>query len=293
MLRSPFPSRSRRPRRGSFVRAAGAALGLLLAATAAALTAPATPARADIKVVQETTVTGLEELERDLDKDLYGIPVTVVWYFKDDLFREDVAGKRVRLYDCKKDRYTVIDLDRRIYAVKTLAEAQAYEDSSFFSGVKIVGKATVEPGGTAKTLAGHGVKNHVFNSESQIQDQRSGVSLIAVRCEGEQWNASKLVIPAKCDRIARVALNSGPVRVRRLISALTDKLGAISGVPLTYEWVINIKTLGPVAGYLDATIEAHGKVKGVSTKPLPASLFQVPKGFRRAAPEQEYELFRL
>jgi hypothetical protein len=233
----------------------------------------ATPAKADLKVVQLKTLTGLEEL------DAYSVPRTITYYWKGDRYREDPPGDIYYIYDCAKDRYYIINRATQQYTVKTLKDAMG-ERKGLIQNLKIEGNATVEDGGSVKTISGQKAKNLTLSMDLRLRLESNGATVLTVKMEGEQWVTSgNAGVDAKCQKIIQASYARGIFRYNKLLEPLYAKLTAFKGVPLNYDMILNLSALSPTEGIGGGTIEAHSEVKSVSTKALPASLFVVPKGY--------------
>lgn len=234
----------------------------------------AQPARADLKIVGTRTLTGLAEL------DAYAVPENFTYYFKGDKFREDVANNRVYyIYDCANDRYYAIDRDAQEYAIMTLDEALS-KRSGLLQQFKVEGKAAVEPGGSSMTISGKPAKNYILSMDIGLRYERTGTTVITVKMEGEQWATNTAQISPKCQRIVKAIYARGIFRYNKLLEPLYPQVSKIKGVPLSYDMILTLTALSATEGVVSGTIEAHSEVKTVSTNTLPASLFEVPKGYR-------------
>ena len=127
--------------------------GVCAAVVTSAAFAPQT-ARADVKVVSDVTLTGLEELGAR------GVPTKNTRYYKNGIMRdEDSADNYVHIYDSVKDKYYTLDVTAQTYSVQSLDELLNSADGSLAS-VTVDGSAAVESGGNAQKIAGTAAKNY-------------------------------------------------------------------------------------------------------------------------------------
>jgi hypothetical protein len=251
------------------------ALAAGLALATGVLTAAA-PARADLRIVQEHTITGLEE------SNFYSVPRQVTYYWKGDKYREDLPGGDIYyIYDCAKDRYYIVNNRDRTYTIMTLNDALT-QRKGIIKNMKVEGRATVEPGGSSKTISGQKAKNYTLSMDVRLKLETSGQTIAVVKMEGEQWiTTGKTGVDARCQKIIQAAYARGIFRYNKILEPLYAKLSGLNGVPLNYDMILNIAAPALAEGGLDGgTIEAHAMVKSVSVKPLPASLFAVPSSYQ-------------
>jgi hypothetical protein len=235
-----------------------------------------TPARADLKIMGTRTLTGIEDLKRDV----YSVPENFTYYFKGDKFREDVASNRVYyIYDCAKDRYYAIDREAQEYAIMTLDEALSRR-SGVLEQFKVAGRAAVEPGGSTMIIAGKPAKNYILSMDLALLSERTGATVLTVKMEGEQWATNTEKISPKCQRIVKAIYARGIFRYNKLLEPLYPQVSKVKGVPLSFDMILTLNALSGTEYALNGTIEAHSRVKSVSTKTIPAAFFEVPKGFR-------------
>jgi hypothetical protein len=238
----------------------------------------AQPALADIKIVARKWFSGLDTINAKSDTQYYNVDEIYTYYYKGERYREDSSVSRVFfIYDCANDKYYTLDRTEKVYSVQTLKDALT-KRKGFMSRLKVAGRAKVEPGGSTQTIAGKPAKNYTMTMDVVLQDARSNASLISVKMEGEQWVTDSAKIDAKCQKILKAAYARGIFTYNVIMEPLFSQLEGLSGVPLSYDMIINLSALA--LGEAGGTIEAHSEVKSISTNPLPASLFQVPKDYR-------------
>jgi hypothetical protein len=236
----------------------------------------AAPARADLRIVQEKTITGLEE------SDFYSVPRLVTYYWKGDKYREDLPGGDIYfIYDCAKDRYYIVNNRERTYTIMTLQDALT-QRKGIIKNMKVEGRASVDEGGTTKTIGGQKAKNYTLSMDVRLKMETSGQTIAVIKMEGEQWiTVGRAGIDARCQKILQAAYARGIFRYNKILEPLYSKLSGINGVPLNYDMILNIAAPSLAEGGLNGgTIEAHAVVKSISTKTLPASLFVVPSSYR-------------
>ena len=236
-------------------------------------------ARADVKVVSDTSLTGLEELGAR------GVPSKTTRYYKNGMMRdEDSADNYVHIYDSVKDKYYTLDLVAQTYSVRSLDEVLDSADGSL-AKVETDGSATVEAGGSTQKIAGKAAKNYTTVSNLMLKASGSGVRLLGIKIQGEQWTADTLAFPATNTRLIKASFLL-PTDAHKIFKAFYDKVGVMKGVPLSYDLTLSFQGLPGVAvpaaadRLLSGTFEAHSTVSSISTKTLPDYLFRVPKGYK-------------
>ena len=229
--------------------------------------APIRAAHADVKVVQEQTLTGLEELGAR------GIPTTNLTFYKGDKFREELQGRSlVFIYDCGKDRYYILNRSDKTYSVQTLDEAISGGNKKL-AAFKFQGVAAISEGGSTRTIAGKSASNYTVQTAVRLTDEKSGLALLTVKLEGDQWTTKAIPFPSSCPKIARIAYLFAP-RAGRLLQSYLDKTSEMKGLPLSYDYIVSL------SGAINGTFEAHADVKSVTVAPLPDYLFKVPASYR-------------
>jgi hypothetical protein len=260
--------KSRRSGVSSCFRRAVLTLTISAAASLAALTVPLSAARADVKVVQERTLTGLEEMGAR------GLPINVINYYKGDRFREEMQGRSiVHIYDATADRYYTLNRTDRTYSVQTLDQAMRAGGSGLLARLKVQGTATIGDGGSTRTIAGKRAANYTVQTDLRLVDERQAATLLTVKLEGEQWTTEAIPFPSKSANIARLAYMFSP-RASRLLQPYYAKVSEMKGLPLSFDFIITL------SGAVNGTFEAHADVKSVSTAPLADYLFKVPATYR-------------
>lgn len=252
-----------------------AAFGMI----AAVVFAGAGPARADVKLVNELTLTGLEELGAR------GIPVKALRYFKNGMMRDEwEGGNYVHIYDSKNDKFYTLDRTTQTYSIQTLDDVTS-SGSGPLSMVDVEGTSSIVEGGSVSKIAGKAAKNYTTNSLLILKAQRSGVKLLAVKIQGEQWTASNIAFPDANPRIIRAAFLL-PTRVHKVFKPYYDKVGDMKGLPLSFDLILTVQgapgaaVSGAGSQVVGGTFEAHSDVLSISTATLPEYLFHVPKTFK-------------
>lgn len=235
----------------------------------------ASPARADVKIVSEQSLTGME------DWGLRSLPIKVTRYFKGDMMREEYQGRNiVHIYDSKADKYYTLDRNTQTYAVQTLDEV-TNDAAGGLAQLAVIGDVTVAEGGSTQTIAGKPAKNYSTSANLLIKSERSGMKVIDVKMQGEQWTTGTIALPSTNPRLVRAAYLLS-TNAHKLFKPFYDKVTEIKGLPLSFDQILTFQTMPGITlnGARQGTIEAHGDVQAVSTAVLPDYLFHVPKTFK-------------
>ena len=259
-------------------------IGAAIIATAVAavcVTGAVTPraARADVKVVSELTLTGLEEFGAR------GIPIKITRSYKNGVLREEhEAVNYVHIYDSKTDKYYTLDTAHQTYSVQTLDDVMSRAVGPL-ARVDVVGDAKITEGGSTQTIAGKPAVNYSTINNLLLKDPRSGVGVLAVKITGEQWMATTLAIPESNKRLKQAA-QLLPTRVHKVFKPYYDTSAEMKGLPLSFDLILAVQgapgVVVPAAvdKLISGTFEAHNTVLSVKTNTLPESLFHVPKGYK-------------
>lgn len=236
------------------------------------------PAYADVKIVARKWFSGLDDVNAKNDVQFKNVDRTYTYYYKGEKYREDSSGSRFYfVYDCANDKYYTIDREGEVYSIQTLQDALT-KRKGLLAQFKVAGKAKVEPGGSTRTIAGKPSKNYTMSMDVQLNSAQTGATIITVKMEGEQWVTNTAQISPKCQKILKAAYARGIFRYNAIMEPLFSQLEGVQGIPLSYDMILNLSAVA--VGVEGGTIEAHSDVTAISTATLPASLFDVPKGFR-------------
>lgn len=263
-----------------------AAATALCALTGAAVMPRA--ARADVKVVSELTLTGLEEFGAR------GIPTKITRSYKNGVVRDEQQARNyVHIYDSKTDKYYTLDTAHQTYSVQTLDEVMSRAVGPL-ARVDVVGDAKITDGGSMQTIGGKPAKNYTTVNNLLLKDPRSGVGVLAVKIQGEQWMTTTLAIPETNKKLKQAA-QLLPTSVHKIFKPYYDKSAEMKGLPLSFDLILSVQgapgVVVPAAvdKLISGTFEAHNTVLSVKTDTLPESLFHVPKGYKLVPHIEEKE----
>lgn len=262
---------------------------VLTAAGAAALTLavllPGSSARADVKLVTETTFTGVGQNNPG--------PVAGAIYYKGDKQRTE-SGDQVTIYDCGADTLYTLNAKAKTYTVTTSPGAQGAAANPLLAMMKIDTKeVSLAPQPGTKQIAGKDASRytytlvlHIAPSDPSLADY---VPSFTTSIQGEQWTAASLAPPATCARMARMLLtrNLPPTMAGAGsgIKVLADKAAEMKGLFLSSRVQFTVK---PDAKSADTgvplpknPIVVATDVKSLSEAPLDDSLFTVPTDYKK------------
>jgi len=228
------------------------------ALTGCLLISAAMGVRADVKVVQTTTLVNAQYAQMaesmtakqkaaahragmDL---MMGVPQVSTVYMSGQHLRVDAAGHYV-VYDTAASTQTTVNIASKTYT--TVSTAGMIGRAGAF-------QATVIPAKKHSVILGHPATAYFLKATS--------VSFPGQLISGEIWSA---------DDIGRPNLPSSGI-----LSQFASLLQQFKGLPLT----INLKITGTSAGEIDV----HSKVVSISQASLPASTFRVPAGYKAGDP---------
>lgn len=262
---------------------------LVIGIALALVGANASAALADIKIVQNASATGIEELvEKLTGRDVIVLDLTFVTYYKGDKFRQDSPNRNVAyIYDAAADKFYTMNHSDRTFSVRRLSDVLApglggnasSASASISRSLSVEGKSTLTVGGSKRAIAGKTAKDYAVGAEIAVKATATGATLASIKAEGQHWTSDVLPLPSKNARLKRLAYFPGQLIIRNLMSPLGDRMVEMTGAPLNYDLILTI-SLNTPQGPDGGTFEVHSEVKSISTKPLPASLFKVPAGYR-------------
>ena len=231
----------------------------VIAAALAASLAGASAARADLKVVQNTTVKNpqLAAMMQSMAPQqramvarsgagafFGGGPLTTTLYSQGSKTRVDL-GPQSTIVDTATHKLILLNRMTHTYTTR------AYSPSAVASQVQ----ATVKDTGQTRAILGHPARRYLL-SMSSAQMQGGHIA-------GDVWSAQDLPQPPAA------AFSGGPA------AALQGQFRKIKGMPL----IVNMVVTGSPVG--DTTIRSV--TQSVSRAPLPSSLFAIPAGYKRTA----------
>lgn len=232
-------------------------------------------ARADVKIVSEQTLTGMEAWG------VRSVPVRATRYFKGEKMREETEGRNVvHIYDAKNDKYYTVDRNTQTFSIQTLDEA-TLDSSIGLSRMTPSGTVTITSGGASQKIARLSARNWTVSAKIIIKNEVTGLNAIDFSMEGEQWTSGAVALPSKNPRLVRSAYLLS-TNAQKLFKPFYDKAVDFKGVPLSFDYSLSFQTAPGMAinGAREGTMEAHGLTRSVSTAKLPDALFAVPKGYK-------------
>lgn len=198
----------------------------------------------------------------------------------------------VTIYDGASGNLYSLNTKNNTYTATALPEKSIELDSNaLWSLFKFDTTTNVEPGGAKKTVAGKSVTNSVVNTtiNMMLKDSALGAggSLGTIEVLGELWTTDDTLIPVTAPSSAGMTSEvlRMPGTLKNAFQPLIDEITNIKGTVLSSRVVLTIPKLGeaaaePAAQSKEMIIIAMD-VKSISEKPLPDSLFTVPKGYKQ------------
>lgn len=256
---------------------------------ALAVTLPlAAAARADIKIVSETTIKGVPSQAKtqmpDLDK-----PRTVTTYYKGSKQRiED--GKNVTITDFDTGKVYSLDVAKKTYSETDLNAASA--DMAGIPLTTTLVSATVNEGKDTKTIAGKEAKSYKYLAVLQMGMENGDASLAAmmptISIQGEQWTTEAVTLPVTYTKIAQTTfVKRMPPMMAGGLKGFVEKMATIKGTPLSSTTSMSF-TLpaaakdSPMAQMMPKEpMVTTNEVKSISEESLPDTLFAPPADFKK------------
>jgi len=254
-----------------------------IAAASLSLLAPLA-ARADVKIVTESTITGL------------GAPTTIpnTVYYKGDKQRSE-GDDGVTIYDCSSDLLYTLNAKDKTYTVAAASQSmQAKASNPMLAMAKIETKeANLTPLSGTKEIAGKTSNGYAYILALHIQPTDPSLSdfipAFTTTIKGEQWATEAVTGSVPCERMSRLMLSrSLPASVATMgsgVKDILDKVAQIKGLFLSRRVQITMKLDNPKS---DAgmpipkdPIVYTTVVKSLSEAPLEDSLFAVPADYKK------------
>ncbi|MBC8102650.1 MAG: hypothetical protein H7Z41_08695 [Cytophagales bacterium] len=260
-------------------------------------------ARADVKIVSETTIKGLPEQAQqttrgDFKANASQAPVVSTVYLKGEKRRSEVEG-RVTIYDCATDALYTLNTADKTYTVTSFSKSldnEASASNPILSLIKIdTGAVTLTPQTTSKIIAGKPATSYTFGLTLKVRPADPSLAEMIPNIEstvkGEQWFSESIAAPATCARMAKANfVSSLPLPIAGAsegLKTLADKISAIKGTPLSSRIVVTLKAGDGKAA--DANVLPIPKdpiiltteVKTITEDPLADSLFTIPAEYKK------------
>lgn len=255
--------------------------GLVVALGAAAMVA-VVPARADVKVVSRTSVSGGQAAARPGEKS--------ITYYKGDRVRTE-SGQQVTIYDCAADRLYTLNPASKTYHVSSMKNVVT-QTNPMMAMVDMKSVVTLKPGGKTKIISGKTARNYVWKAVITMSIKKGAntgappgapiPTLPTLILDGEQWTTEAVKLSARCTRLNSAALMGGggmPAGLKPLV----EKLASVKGLPLQSRMTQTMKPAkpNPGAGPPPRQMVIKSELVSLSEATLPASLFAVPAGYKQ------------
>ena len=273
--------------------AAGTALTLLPLTVASA--------RADVKIVSETTITGMPDALKSSASGS-GIdptkPVPSTLYLKGEKRRTETPGQ-VMIYDCVADAVYTLNASNKTYTVTTFAknmESTASTDNPMLSLIKIeAGEVALTPQTAVKTIAGKASTSYTYGMTLKMHAADPSLSEmipnLVTTLKGVQWVSENIAAPPACAKMSKASLMNSlpipPALAGNSLKSLSEKLATIKGTPLSSRIEVTIKAGDSKAADANVfplpkePIIVVNEVKTISEDPLDDALFAVPADYKK------------
>jgi hypothetical protein len=254
------------------VRRMGRAAGVAGIAAAVTLTASSV-ARADLKIVSQTTVG---------DK-----ATTTTTYYKGKKMRSETTDGQISIIDTATGKMYMLNVKEKTYQEMDMS---ALANNPMMQMMDIKSDVVVKPGGKTKTILGKPARNYVFTAKltfnlkkemlDRITAQNGGKKpptmppMPVISIQGENWVTDAIKMPGGVINPANLMQSMSPG-----MKNLVDKLSAIKGVPL--ESTQTVTTSGNAALSKMGPQVIKNVPRSLSEAPLSDSLFKVPAGFTK------------
>jgi hypothetical protein len=262
-----------------------------------------TTARADVKIVSETTVTGLPDTLRT-GSDTGNIdpkkPIASTVYLKGEKRRTETPVQTT-IYDCASDTVYTLNTTDKTYTVSTLAKSVAADTAGsnpLLSLLKIeTSGVALTPQKLVKNIAGKSASSYTFGMTLKMRPADPSLSEmipnLVTTIKGEQWVSESIAAPAACERMAKSSfMNALPIPTALAgtgLKTLSEKMALIKGTPLSSRIEVTIKPgdgKAPDVNVLPIPkdpIIVVSEVKSISEDTLADSLFTVPADYKKVA----------
>ncbi|HVK03897.1 MAG TPA: hypothetical protein VM490_10490 [Armatimonadaceae bacterium] len=239
-------------------------------------------ARADVKMVSTTTVSGLPAGQAPPK------PMAITTYYKGEMQRTE-NGDAVTIFDCAKDLQYVLDGKKKTYYVTSMKDAMAAAASNpFLAMVKFDTSVDLKPGDKTKEIAGK--KASLYNYTAVIKMSMDGSPELAamlptITLQGEQWTTEDFALPANCAKMrGGQMLRSMRATLGKGAQDIADKLATMKGSPLSSKVVVTVKANADLPGVPKDPIVTTTEVTSVSEEALADALFAVPADYKKVDP---------
>lgn len=260
-------------------------------------------ARADVKVVSQTTVSGATP---QMAAKMPAGGQTVTTYYKGSKTRTEAGSGATRqagitIYDSQANTVTTINPAQKTYTVTSLS---ALAMNPMMAALDIKTTATMKPGGKTQTILGKPSKNYLWQAtitmgmKPNANPGGGGAAgagkmptgpLFIMKMNGEQWTTEAVKLPSVGGKALLPGLMSGPARMMPGLAPLLNKLSGMKGLPLSSTVTQTFTQGAAMAGMGGAgagqipkePFVTRTQVMSISEAPLPDSLFAPPAGFRK------------
>jgi hypothetical protein len=262
-----------------------AAVPALIAALSLAATA-----RADVKIVQKVTVTGIpKEAVEGTGQPDPSKPQTVTTYLKGDKVRLE-NGRSVLIFDGAADRVYALDSAAKTYMELPLKDFGALGANPAAAAMLTFDTtADVKDTGENKSLAGKASHRYAYTATIKMglgANPSMSSLLPTVKLEGEQWTTEAITVPPGYARLnAIVGVGAMRRALGKGLDPLTDKLTTIKGVPLSSRETTTFVFADPNSPFAAQApknpVVKTTEVTSVSEAPIGDDLFALPADYKK------------
>jgi len=242
-------------------------LSRLALASVLALTAVA--AQADLKIVSKSTVTTRRGPQ----------VVSVITFLKGPLIRIDNLDVS-EITDSRTHKTTFINKTRKIYTIASQSQQVSNVAKNIKSQhMKIT--AHINPTGKSKMIAGRKASQYVGDLVVSGDYPKNPGSTAKAVIHLDEWTMQgKGISVSQSDMLGTVGTLLRSLAGVGTMSKVTQELAKVKGIPLNIDVELTLTIYAASGGAPDTQKHSYvTEAQVVKEEPLPASAFQVPKGY--------------
>lgn len=222
-----------------------------------------------MKFISQVTVTGGPRLTP---------PQRVVTLVKNTVIRTDTE-RITTLYDVKNQTITTLNRSDKTYRIISLNNALG-RTSGVLSKVKFATTATINPQDETRVIAGKPARKYSGKITMQLLTPgMSAETAPQTTMELEQWTTEAVTLPAGTQAMLSPVMRlAGPLQKMEGMQPVVEALSRIKGAPLSSKVTVIPAAKGSEPRDPIVTIN---EVLSVTSAPLSASLFQIPRDYKK------------
>lgn len=236
-----------------------------------AVTLTAVAAQADVKIVSKMKVNAFGGNQ----------DAVVTTYYKGSKVRTESPGT-LQIYDATTKQAIVINQAEKTYSIITLGQ----QGGKMPNGMKIKTTGSTKATNLTRTIAGKPARKYSFDGTiTMASDKQEGSAKIILHMD--QWTTTAIkgaMTPSQMmGTMGQMLQGMGALGAG--LKNLTSEMSKIKGMPLDLAMDMSMAASGPNSPQgMNFKITMSSAVQSISEAPLSASLFQIPKGYKKVNP---------